>query len=144
MSIPYIEQLRESHEKNTALHMMSQGTYGAYHGIMDGICKLSNFFYELNKSTGIACYEEHSGNVERKFGLKTESMNLSVFCSAQSYPAFSLHARVYKDSKPEHYYVSGIVNEHILETSDVDALISYLYFLIGSVDPDRGKWIRIQ
>jgi len=142
MSIPYIEKLRESSYLTGSFH--TQGSYGAYHGIMDGIRKLSDFFYELNKSTGIVCYEEHSGNVERKFGIKTESMNLSVFCSAQSYPAFSLHARVYKDSKQEHYYVSGIVNEHILETSDVDALISYLYFLIASVDPDRGKWIRIQ
>jgi hypothetical protein len=141
MSIPYIEKLRES---NYLTGSYTHGTYGAYHGIMDGICKLSNFFYELNKSSGITCYEEHSGNVERKFGIKTESLHLSVFCSAQAYPAFSLHARVYKDSKPEHYYVSGIVTEHILETSDVDALISYLYFLIGSVDPDRGKWIRIQ
>jgi hypothetical protein len=136
MSISYIERLRESNEKNAAYML---GTYGAYHGLMDGVCKLSDFFYELNNSSGIACYEEHTGSVERRFGIQTESLHLSVFCSAESYPAFSLHARVYKN--PGGY--TSIENEHILETSDVDALISYLYFIISSVDPERGKWIKI-
>ena len=141
MSVPYIEKIRESHEKNAAY---MRGTYGAYHGLMDGIIKLSDFFYELNKSAGIlTCYEEHTGNVERKFGIQTESLHLSVFCTSQSHPAFSLHARVYnkvRDVYTENYSIS---NDHILETSDVDALIAYLYFIIGSVDPDRGKWIKI-
>jgi hypothetical protein len=137
MSIPYIEQLRESHEKNAAY---MRGTYGAYHGLMDGTIKLSDFFYELHKTAGITCYEENNiGNTERRFGIQTETLHLSVFCTPQSYPSFSLHARIYKN--PKGY--ASIENDHILETSDVDALISYLYFLIGSVDPERGKWIKI-
>ena len=137
MSISYIENLRESNEKNAAYMM---GTYGAYHGLMDGIIKLSDFFYELNETVGIECYEETIGNTERRFGIQTESLHLSVFCTPQRFPAFSLHARVYKN--PGGY--TSIENEHILETSDVDALISYLYFIISSVDPERGKWIKIK
>lgn len=139
MSISYIENLRESHERNQAYMVAKTGTYGAYHGLMDGIIKLSDFFYELNKTVGIKCYEETIGNTERRFGIQTESLHLSVFCTPQSYPAFSLHARVYKN--PGGY--TSIRNEHILETSDVDALIAYLYFIISSVDPERGKWIKL-
>jgi hypothetical protein len=108
---------------------------------MNGICKLSDFFYRLDKDGGIVCYEEHTGNVERRFGITTESLHLSVFCSAQSYPAFSLHSRIYEKTINKS---KKIGHEHILETSDVDALIAYIYFLIGSVDPERGKWIKLR
>ena len=137
MSIPYIERLREANEKNAAY---LRGTYGAYHGLMDGTIKLSDFFYELHKSAGITCYEENTGNTERRFGIQTETLHLSVFCTPQSYPSFSLHARVYKKTIKNY---TEIASDHILETSDVDALISYLYFIISSVDPERGKWIKI-
>jgi len=124
--------------------MMAHSTYGAYNGIMNGICKLSDFFHRLDKDGGITCYEEHTGNVERRFGIQTESLHLSVFCTPQSYPAFSLHARVYNKGRDVYTENYSIANDHILETSDVDALISYLYFLIGSVDPERGKWMKLK
>jgi len=140
MSISYIERLRESFVKDAAYMM---GTYGAYHGIMDGIRKLSDFFYALDKDGGITCYEEHTGNAERRFGIQTESLHLSVFCSAESYPAFSMHARIYRKGRlDEHAHT--FKSDHVLETSDADALISYLYFIIGSVDPEKGKWIRLK
>ena len=141
MSIPYIEKLRESHEKNAAY---MRGTYGAYHRLMAGTIKLEDFFYELHKSAEITCYEENTGNTERRFGIQTETLHLSVFCTPQSYPAFSLHARVYNKGRDVYTENYSIANEHILETSDVDALISYLYFLIGSIDPERGKWIKLK
>jgi hypothetical protein len=137
MSISYIERLRESHKKEAAY---MRGIYGSS-GLLNGISKLSDFFYGLDKDGGIVCYEEHTGNVERRFEIRTESLYLSVFCTPQSYPTFSLHSRIYEKTINKS---KKIGHEHILETSDVDALISYIYFLIGSVDPERGKWIKLR
>lgn len=135
MSVNYIDRLRESFDKNA---LYARGTYQAYHSLMDDICKLSDFFYDLNKTVGIPWHEEHTGNTERTFSVMTERLHLSVFCTPNSYPALSLHARIYNKA-------SGLnESEHVLETTDVNAMLSYLYIIICSVYPERGEeWIKI-
>jgi hypothetical protein len=134
MSVSYIENLREAYEKNAAY---AKGNYGAYQDLMKGIAKISDFFRSMN-GIGIVYHEEHTGNSERTFKAINEerTLHISVFCTPTTFPAFSLVAVTYTGNLRSE-------NNHILETTDVDALIGYLYSLICSVDPERGKWIKL-
>lgn len=132
MSTSYVERLRQTFAHNEQYFRHNAYRPGDRNKLEEGLSKLDDFFRDLE---GIPWSINAKGYGEIEFVILDKYFHLNIICSKISYPTFSLHARIYNETIDH--------NEHVLETTESDTLISYLYILLCSAYPDKTKWVKM-